>query len=861
MKFLFPPVSAEEKSIRLVLFRLLLWGHIIFGLLFALLGSFLPNVAARYGLMGLGYMLSGLLAMGLDKLNRPEWARRVLVSLAMLIVTISAITAGGVRSLAFLNFVGLALMTGLVFGELMGMIVVGVTLLFGLVLVVAETGLGLRFPEVYHSVWSIWMAYLFILPMAIGMQYLYTYGMRKAILQAEEELGQRKQAEEQFRRLVDATPNALFVADRMGNIILANHPTERVFGYSVDELKGKSVDIFIPPALRPRHKFLREEFFSNPLGPQMVPGRELVGVRKNGEPFPLEVGLSPLKTAEGFQLLVSIMDITERKRAETTRQHLLEISQAALSAATPAEIMEKTMKILRSSVPFDHAGLRFVDREAKVLRFVCSVGSVDVNELTKQWEIPMGQGIASTVVQTGIPECVNHAHLDPRTIYAPGFVIEHEHALCLPLCAGEVNFGVLFVARYSDPPFSEEEFEEAKMFLSHVTLAVYNAHLRQVDQARLDELESLYAQIQGQKTLLEERVSSRTAELHTEIAERKQIEEMLRQHVGHLSLLHQITLDLIQQHNIEKLLQTIVNQTSKLLDVDWGILTLKEGEYLVDRVQLQNARISYELLASRREEDPLSPIWQVLDTGEPFIVEDYSSLPTIRPQTAALGISAAILLPIFIGNACQGILGTGRVRPGKMFTDEELQFGTLLARIAGIILENAHLHETLRQEAIRDPLTNLYNRRFMEESLARELQRAERDQHPLTVAMLDIDHFKRFNDTYGHSAGDEVLQILGEILQRNFRGGDIACRYGGEEFVLILPGTEAQAVSRHLEILRKEIASQDVEFDGQYLPAITISGGLAEASAEVATAEGLLKKADVALYRAKSEGRDRIVIA
>ncbi|HNB51626.1 MAG TPA: diguanylate cyclase, partial [Anaerolineales bacterium] len=576
---------------------------------------------------------------------------------------------------------------------------------------------------------------------------------------------------------------------------------------------------------------------------------------------PLEVGLSPLETADGFQMLVSIMDITERKRAETTRQHLLEISQAALSAGSPAEIMERTMNILRASVPFDHAGLRFVDEKAKVLRFVCSVGSIEVNKLTREWEIPLGQGIASTVIQTGIPECVNHAHLDPRTIYAPGFVIKHEHALCLPLCAGEVNFGVLFVARYSDPPFSEQEFEEAKMFLSHVTLAVYNAHLRQIDQARLEELESLYTQIQTQKTLLEERVAARTAELHIEIAERKHIEETLRLHVGHLSTLHQITLELIQQHNIEELLQNIVNQVSKMLDVDWGILTLKEGEYLVDRVQLQNARISYELIASRREEDPLSPIWQVLDTAKPLIVDDYSSLPNIRPQTAALGISAAILLPIFIGDTCQGILGTGRVRPGKMFTEEEIQFGTLLARIAGIILGNAYLHETLRQEAIRDPLTNLYNRRFMEESLSREIQRAERDQHPLTVAMLDIDHFKIFNDTYGHNVGDFVLQVLGEILQKNFRGGDIACRYGGEEFVLILPGTRAEAIAVHLETLRNEISSRIVEFEGQRLPSITISGGLAEASPEVSTAEKLLKKADIALYRAKSEGRNRIVIA
>lgn len=176
------------------------------------------------------------------------------------------------------------------------------------------------------------------------------------------------------------------------------------------------------------------------------------------------------------------------------------------------------------------------------------------------------------------------------------------------------------------------------------------------------------------------------------------------------------------------------------------------------------------------------------------------------------------------------------------------------------ITQRKKAEEALRQEAIRDPLTSLFNRRFMEESLAREVRRAKRKGTSLIVVMIDFDHFKKFNDTYGHDAGDEILRAFGSLLKTKIREADIACRYGGEEFTLILPDVSLNDAHRRMEELQGEIKIQTIRYKGIALSGFTLSMGISISPEHGETAEILLKKADNALYRAKDAGRDRIVI-
>jgi diguanylate cyclase (GGDEF)-like protein len=169
--------------------------------------------------------------------------------------------------------------------------------------------------------------------------------------------------------------------------------------------------------------------------------------------------------------------------------------------------------------------------------------------------------------------------------------------------------------------------------------------------------------------------------------------------------------------------------------------------------------------------------------------------------------------------------------------------------------------EQLRNRALRDALTGLYNRRFLEEALAVEQRRALRRGISVGVLMLDIDHFKRFNDSHGHDAGDILLRGIGALLRRAVREGDMPCRYGGEEFVVILPGADLAGSRQRAEALRTAIAQWQPERDGQPLGPVTVSIGVAALPLHGKEWPEVLKAADQALYASKHAGRNRVTTA
>jgi diguanylate cyclase (GGDEF)-like protein len=184
-----------------------------------------------------------------------------------------------------------------------------------------------------------------------------------------------------------------------------------------------------------------------------------------------------------------------------------------------------------------------------------------------------------------------------------------------------------------------------------------------------------------------------------------------------------------------------------------------------------------------------------------------------------------------------------------------------LADSIKLALANLQLQEELREAAIRDPLTGLFNRRYLNETLPRELHRCQREDKPLAAAMLDLDHFKRFNDHYGHVAGDAVLQAVGGLLKRYLRAEDLACRYGGEELTLILPNATAEEARGRLDRIRQDIMQLQIQHQGGELPAVTVSVGITAIQDGGLDAIALLTRADAALYQAKAGGRNRVVVA
>jgi diguanylate cyclase (GGDEF)-like protein len=200
---------------------------------------------------------------------------------------------------------------------------------------------------------------------------------------------------------------------------------------------------------------------------------------------------------------------------------------------------------------------------------------------------------------------------------------------------------------------------------------------------------------------------------------------------------------------------------------------------------------------------------------------------------------------------------TGHPVGAAHFSEDVRDLGMRVAEHLALAMANFRLRETLQVQSTRDPLTGLFNRRYMEESLERELHRAGREESALSLLILDLDNFKRFNDRLGHAAGDTLLRSLGEFLLAQVRREDIPCRYGGEEFVVILPKATKQDAYRRAESLREEARAQWVP----YGPGVTVSIGVAGYPEDAATTRSLLDSADAALYRAKAEGRDRVVAA
>jgi diguanylate cyclase (GGDEF)-like protein/PAS domain S-box-containing protein len=269
--------------------------------------------------------------------------------------------------------------------------------------------------------------------------------------------------------------------------------------------------------------------------------------------------------------------------------------------------------------------------------------------------------------------------------------------------------------------------------------------------------------------------------------------------------------------------------------------------------------------AQQNEPDILAPdeCW-ALRTGGLHLVEDFHTgllcrhLPEPPP-------ACYLCAPMIAHGETLGMLYLRMSQYNRASSDaalpESLELTWLARTMAerlALALADMKLRETLRAQSICDPLTGWYNRRYMEETLEREIRRAARNERPLAVIMLDVDNFKEFNDSFGHEAGDVALQNLCQMLRRHVRSEDVACRYGGDEFVLVLPDTSAELAAQRAEEMRIAVGYAEMQYRGQLLRPMALSFGIAAFPADGRTSQELLRASDTALFRAKSEGRDRV---
>lgn len=220
---------------------------------------------------------------------------------------------------------------------------------------------------------------------------------------------------------------------------------------------------------------------------------------------------------------------------------------------------------------------------------------------------------------------------------------------------------------------------------------------------------------------------------------------------------------------------------------------------------------------------------------------------------------ALVSIPLWYKNEVLGVVNFGRAGVGS-FPQKEIRLLTVIANQVALAIANARLYMQTRELAVRDELTGLYNRRHFQEVLQIEWKRAVRFHRPISVLMIDVDHFKAYNDNFGHLHGDHVLRHLAEVLRRNLREVDTVARFGGEEFVVLLPDTDRAGALHVGEKLRRLIEQErfPIPQEGAVRP-LTISAGLAVHPDDAQHIEDLIDHADIALYEAKDTGRNRVV--
>ncbi|STY29866.1 regulatory protein (GGDEF, PAS, PAC domains) [Legionella wadsworthii] len=240
----------------------------------------------------------------------------------------------------------------------------------------------------------------------------------------------------------------------------------------------------------------------------------------------------------------------------------------------------------------------------------------------------------------------------------------------------------------------------------------------------------------------------------------------------------------------------------------------------------------------------------------PNLVDDPNkSVPCAHYQTPPQG--GYMALPLMVQNELIGVIHLLAPK-GKKIIQHQQDMAHSFGNIVKLAIANINLRVSLSELSIHDPLTNLYNRRYLNDVLTRELIRIAREKNNLCVALLDIDNFKSFNDTYSHLAGDEVLKSIGKLFKETFRESDIAVRFGGEEFVIVLLNTTLNNAISRMEELRDKIKNQSIYFKNNTLTHITVSIGVAEAPQHGATIDEIIKAADHALYAAKQAGKDQV---
>ncbi len=477
---------------------------------------------------------------------------------------------------------------------------------------------------------------------------------------------------------------------------------------------------------------------------------------------------------------------------------LYDASQAVLSTFDLDEVLAKILDILRDYFHLQNAAILLLDKPAQEFYVRAQV---EWDPAHRNVRIPLGKGLIGSAAKLKRPIYAPDVSKDPR--YLAGNPVTRSE-LSVPLMVREQVVGVLDCQSDKLDAFDQETIDLLTLFSTQASIALQNAELYTLEQRKATQLEAINAIARQSTAVLE----------------------------------------------LSELMEKVCQVIAQSFEVDHVAILLTEDDKLALRAH--SGRLTVTMPIGSVLPPGAGLCGRALLTGKTVLENDVSAV--IGYVAGVKEAAAEMCIPLIAFGETLGVLVVDSARPGA-FQEEDVHTLESVADMCATAIQNAHYFERVRQMAYLDGLTGIFNRRFFELRIMQEIERANRYGVALSIIMVDIDHFKRINDEFGHLLGDEVLKQISRLCSQHLRKPDVLCRFGGEEFAVLLPETGGEAALSVAEKLRHIVAGYP--FPGIPRP-VTLSAGVAEFPRNGRTRDDLVQAADAALYVSKQGGRDRV---
>lgn len=651
-------------------------------------------------------------------------------------------------------------------------------------------------------------------------------------------LEQLESEQARLRAILENAPEAIVVADRSGWIVMSNPAAARLFSrpHQIGEEHIPPVDLQLCYPDGTAYDALDLPLMRSALAGETYADVDMIAVWPDGQKRFLLVSSAPIRDKNGrVNGAVSVsQDVTQQKQAEETlRKHaaqaevMLKISQSFAEAGLDYTAVLNTIARQIAEFIGEACIISLVSEDGKWLdpvayHFIDPEAQAYLSELMETVREQADHGLAGRVFQTGQALLIPFVPLNElKEQAAPQFKPWLERfpvrsILIVPLRTGSRLIGTLSMLRFQPfDPYTADDQIFFQNLANRAALAIENARLYLAEAQRARELDAL----------------------------------------------HTATTALLTTLDLEALLGYI-------LDAAMSAIPAAEGGSLHliarDTGQLQVRAVhGYNDPRIRKFSLPGSKGYaaRAVKERKSLLIDDLQEETGILEDSGFSDMNAArsiIVAPLLVGEHVLGAIALDSPKVGA-FGETDLRLLVSFATTTTTAIQNATLHSEVQKQAITDTLTGLYNRRGFFELSQREIDRVRRFGHPLSAIMLDIDHFKLVNDTYTHAVGDEVLQLLAERLRNSLREVDILGRYGGEEFVILLPETDLFGACTIAERLRKSVEETGLTTSTGPI-SITVSLGVTRATPSTTDLSELINQADIALYSAKQAGRNRVEV-